>query len=156
LALGTACAAVVAVVFWMEVRSLRASFYHAQSVELALTDPVSALAVAERAIELNPDNPYYNGTAADMAAQLSQFDKAITLYRKAIANDAYRASYHWRLARVLAVAGGKESEAVEQFKIAVHLNPTKKLYQEDLRAAEESIRHRTAPLLESVPAEKVQ
>jgi len=148
MAVGTLCMAVLGFVVWWEGRSLWAGFYHAQNRALQEVDPLAAAEAARQAVRLNPRNPQFFGAAGDLAVRLGRFDEAIRLYENAIECDPYRASFHWRLGRVLTAAGGRESQAVEQFRRAVALNPTKQAYRDDLA---ESIRQAAPPLLQSRP-----
>jgi O-antigen ligase len=151
LAVGTICVAVTGAVLWMEGRSLAACFAHGRSSELRADNPAGALADALRSIELAPRNPHYHASAGDLLVSMGRFEEAIQQYRAAIHCDPYRASFHWRLARVLAAAGGKNDQVVEQLRMAHDLNPTKELYQRDL---EENLRQPTPGLLESLPIKK--
>jgi tetratricopeptide (TPR) repeat protein len=154
LAVGTVCVAVVAAVVWMEGRSLAASFANGRTQQLRVVSPAAAMASARRAIELAPRNPHYRAVAGDLAVELGRFDEAIGFYRTAIECDPYRASYHWRLARVLATAGGRADQVIEQLRQAHGLNPTKQRYREDLEAAQESVRQSAPVLLESAPTKQ--
>lgn len=151
LAMGTMCVAVLAFVVWWEGRSLVAALYHAESRDLQGSNPSAAVAPAQQAIRLNPQNPYYYRAAGDLAVELGRFDEAIRLYAQASDCDPYRAAFHWRWARALMAAGGHESQAVEQLKVAIALNPTKTAYREDLKTFEESIRQAPPRLLQSRP-----
>ena len=128
-----------------------AGFAHGRARELERRNPGAALAETERSIELAPRNAHFYASAGDLAVHLGRFDEAIQHYRSAIGCDPYRASYHWRLARVLATAGNRDDEVVEQLRLANALNPTKQLYREDLERAEESVRQSARALLESSP-----
>ena len=151
LAIGAICVAVVAVVLWMEGRSLAASYAHGRSNQLQASYPAAALANARRAIELAPRNPNYQAAAGNMAVALERFEEAIRYYREAIDCDPYRASYHWRLARALAAAGATKDQVIKQLRRAHDLNPTKELYRQDL---EENLRQPTPDLLGSPPAKQ--
>jgi len=153
-AVGTVCVVVVAAMLWMEGRSLAASFAHGRSRDLSVVFPAAAMANARRSLELAPRNPHYQAAAGDLAVVLNQFGEAIQFYQAAIDCDPYRASYHWRLARVLATAGGKNDQVIEQLRLAHALNPTKQRYRDDLAEAEESVRQSTPTLLESPPPKK--
>ena len=147
------CAVVVAVVAWMQGRDLLAAFIHARTHELQASNPVAALSEAKRSIELAPQNSRYYAVAGDLSAQLRRFDEAIEYYCGAIANDPHRASYHWRLARVELAGHGLTDRALEELRKAASLNPTKRLYRDELASAEESVRQSTHGLLQSVPTE---
>jgi len=138
LAIGTICAAVVAVVVWMEGRSLAASFAQSRSNMLQASYPAAALVYARRSIELAPRNPYYQISAGDLAMDLERFDEAVQYYWEAIDSDPYRARHHWRLAQALAKSGGTKDQVSKQLRLAHELNPTKQLYRLDL---EENLRH---------------
>ncbi|MEI6084822.1 MAG: O-antigen ligase family protein [Verrucomicrobiota bacterium] len=153
MAVGTFCVAVVALVVWWEGRSLLAGFYHAENLAQQGISASAAVEAANQAIRLNPRNPHFHGAAGDLAARLGRFGEAIRFYEDAVDCDPYRASFHWRLARVLIAAGGHESQAIEQLKVAVALNPTKNAYREDLQAFEKSIRQASPALLQSRPDE---
>ena len=147
LARGTAGIALGAVVVWLAGRSLLADFCSARP---AGADPVAA----QRAIDLNPANPRYWAQAGDVAFRQGRAPAAAEFYRAAAGNDPYRAAYHWRLARALLAAGGREVEAVEQLRIAVGLNPTQARYRTELTAVEENIRQAPEGLLKSESFEK--
>jgi O-antigen ligase len=151
LAVGTVCVAVIAAVLWMEGRSLAACFAHGRSNDLRSEYPAAALANTLRAIELAPRNPHYHAAAGDISVNIARFDEAIQHYRDAVNCDPYRASFHWRLARALVAAGGKQDQVIEQLRIAHDLNPTKELYRRDL---EENLRQATPTLLDSPPVKK--
>jgi O-antigen ligase len=156
-ALMAVCGAVVAVVFFIEGRHLAASFQHGQARALRYTDPGRALAAGRRAVALAPRNAYYEAVAGDLAVDLGRFSEAIEWYSLASASDPYRASYHWRLARVLVAQNDRITEkAIGQLQQAAELNPTNQRYQNDLAAAKESVRQSSRSLLESVPARQDQ
>jgi tetratricopeptide (TPR) repeat protein len=153
--LAAACAALVAAVLVIQGRYLAANFLHGKVRELQADNPSAAWEAARRSVALAPRNASYQATAGDLAVNLGQFDDAVDYYSLAIDSDPYRASYHWRLARVLtARSGGATTKAVFQLQRAVALNPTNKRYREDLAAVEESVRQSPPNLLESVPAKK--
>ncbi|MCG3147473.1 MAG: hypothetical protein PCFJNLEI_00913 [Verrucomicrobiae bacterium] len=145
--------AVVAVVIWWEGRSVLAGLAFAESRTLQGENPPAAVAASRRALELSPLNPQYQAAAGDLAARLGRFDEAIQHYEVAIQCDPYRASFHWRLARVLMASGENTGRTLAELKRAVELNPTKQAYREDLEWFKESIRQPAAPLLESRPDE---
>jgi O-antigen ligase len=151
LIVGAFCAAVIAAVFWTQGRSIAASFAHGHCDATRTEYPAAALADARRAIELAPHNSHYHAAAGDLAVLLQRFDEAIQHYEAAVDCDPYRASYHWRLAKVLAAAGGRHDQIIKQHRLAHQLNPTKELYRHDL---EEILRQPTADLLGSVPSKK--
>jgi putative PEP-CTERM system TPR-repeat lipoprotein len=72
-----------------------------------------ALAYAERAARLQPDRPEFMDTQAAILMHDKQFDKALTLQKRAVAlqpdNDAYRLN----LARAYALAGAKPEARAE-------------------------------------------
>lgn len=146
-----ACVAVVGSVWWLEGRTLLATFTHQQSHELQRVNPPAALAAAEQSIRYSPRNAHYHVAAGDLAVEVGKFDDAIRNYRAAIGCDPYRASYHWRLAQALA-AMDHSDEILEQLRLAEKLNPTNPRYREDRAAAEESVRQAQPVLLESAPA----
>jgi tetratricopeptide (TPR) repeat protein len=154
LAVGAVGAAVVAAVMWMEGRSLAASYANGRAQQLRRVSPAAAMTSARRAIELAPRNPYYHAAAGDLAVEMGRFDEAVGFYRAAIECDPYRASYHWRLARALATAGGRTDQVIEELRKAHNLNPTKQRYREELEAAQESVRQPASGLLESAPAKQ--
>ena len=147
LARAAAGLALGAVVVWLAGRSLLADFYNMRT---AGADPVAV----QRAIDLNPANPRYWALAGDLALQQGRATEAAKFYRAAVRNDPYRAAYHWRWARALLAAGGRDEEAVEQLKMAVDLNPTQGRYGADLTTVEENIRQAPGGLLKSNPIEK--
>ena len=152
LAVGTICIAVVVVVVWLEGRSLAASFAHGRSnMMIQANYPAAALTFARRSIELAPRNPQYHAAAGDLAVALERFDEAIQYYWEAVDCDPYRASYHWRLARVLAASGGTKDQVDRQFRLAHELNPTKQLYRTE---HEENLRQPPPDLLGSPPAKQ--
>jgi tetratricopeptide (TPR) repeat protein len=142
------CLAVIGVVLWVEGRSFAACFAHGRSNAIRSEYPAAALVDARRAIELAPHNAQYRASAGDLAVALQRFDAAVQYYQSAVDCDPYRASYHWRLAKVLRVAGGTKEKIIEQLRRAQMLNPTKELYRHDL---EEMLRQPTADLLGSPP-----
>jgi len=161
LALGTAGVALVLVVVWLEGRSLRGDFCVAQAQTVASNNPSQAAKLATQAINCNPNNPRYWSMAGDLALHQGRATEAVEFYRGAAGNDPYRASYHWRLARALLLAGNRKSEAVEQMMIATDLNPTRfqlnpTRFQQgaEWRVLEENIRQSGRGLLESLPFEK--
>ncbi len=142
---------VVAGAVWLTGRSLLAAHWHGEQHRLQQVNPTGALAIAQRVINLAPWNSHYLSQAGELAAQLGRFDEATGFYRRAIARDPYRASHHWRLARVLWMEGNDVAGALQSLRRAVELNPTKKTYVDSLAAAEESVRQGGGRLLESAP-----
>jgi hypothetical protein len=151
-----ACAALVGGVLAVEGRNLAASYQHGISLELQQVDPPAAMVAARAATALSPRNANYQATAGDLAVKLGRFDEAVSCYALAIDADPYRASFHWRLARVLRASRGVTEKVVAQFKRAVALNPTNPRYRQDLEAAEESVRQSSPGLLQSAPARQEQ
>ena len=84
---------------------------------------------------------------------MGSVQEAIQLYRAATECDPYRASYHRGLAQALSIAG-KNDQAIEQFRLARALNPTKQRYANDLSAAQETLRQAGTNLVEFPPAKK--
>jgi tetratricopeptide (TPR) repeat protein len=149
--LGGLTAVTVAGAVWLTGRSLWAAHEYGVQQRLEQTHPVGALAVAQQVIQRAPHNGRYLAQAGELAARLGRWDEAADFYRRAIAADPYRASYHWGLARVLAAEGRDEAGALAALRRAVALNPTKKIYVDSLAAAEESVRQGGGRLLESAP-----
>ena len=142
---------VVAGVWWLSGRSLAAANAHGEQHGLEQTNPVGAYAAALRTVRLAPLNSHYLSQAGDLAAHLGRFDEAVQFYRNAIARDRYRASFHWRLGRVLWAQGKDFLGALAELRLATELNPTKKSYLDSLTAAEESVRQGRGGLLQSAP-----
>ncbi len=146
-------ALVIGGVVWVEGRALAASYAFGRAHELlARQEPVAALVEAERAVALVPRSAHYQVLAGDLAWELGNGSGAVSLYRAAIQNDPFRASYHWRLAQALWRVRGHRDEALYEFQRAVELNPTKAEYHKALGEAEETVRQSGAGLLRSPPA----
>jgi O-antigen ligase len=156
----TACVVICLLLAWAEGRSLLGWYSYGSAMQLmdrtvtAEPDPVGALEKAQRAIQLDPNNPYYYALAGDLAVTQEQFGQAAAYYRSAIRCDSYRASYHWRLARVLMAGGAGNDQVMAELTRATRLNPTQLKYQHDLQGFEESIRQPSPPLLDSSPTEQ--
>ena len=146
------CAAVAGLVIWVESLSMTAGFLHNRAYEFLRTNPWAALQDARQAAHLTPLSAPYQATAGDVAVRLRLFDEATERYRTAIADDPYRASYHWRLARVETAAHGLNDDALLELRRATLLNPTNERYRQELAEAEESVRQSSGGLLESTPA----
>lgn len=145
--LGTLGVLIVAFVISLEGRSLLAGYHHTRNAIGWQPNPADA----EEAIRLSPFNPNFHAAGGDLAVRLGNFDLAVERYLNAISCDPYRASFHWRLARVLMLGEGRSVETLHQLRTAVALNPTKQMYRDELRWFEESIRQGSPPLLESRP-----
>lgn len=152
--LGALCALVAGVVIWAEGREMAAGFANARARELGRRDRESALVEARRAMALAPHDSRYDAAAGDLAGMLRRHEEAIEYYRQAIENDPFRATYHWRQARVEMAAHGVTEEALKELRWAVVLNQTNARYRQDLTEAEESVRQPAPGLLESAPTEK--
>ncbi len=152
--LGALCAVVAGVVLWAEGREMAAGFANARARELGRLNAVGALAEARRAMALAPHDSRYDVAAGDLAAVLQRYEAAIEYYRQAIENDPFRATYHWRLARVEMAAHGVTAEALKELRWAAELNRTNARYRQDLTDAEESVRQSAPGLLQSAPADK--
>jgi predicted Zn-dependent protease len=150
----TVCVAVAGAVSWLAGRSLAAAFAHERMHALQVTNPWAALAAGRQAVAWEPRNSHYHSMNGDLAVGLREWDAAVGSYQSAIANDPYRASFRWRLARVWLAQGGHERQALDQLRQAVKLNPTKELYRNELAVLEESVRQAGRGLLESAPDSK--
>jgi O-antigen ligase len=149
--LGLVCLVLVGIIVWWAGRSWVAQYHQGRSLLLSGAASAEALEEIQQAIRWNPNNPHLRQMAGDLAAEMGLFEEAVGYYQVATELDPYRASYHWRMARALRAAGGREREAVERLRRAVALNPTQSRYRADLVATEESIRQPQPSLLESSP-----
>jgi tetratricopeptide (TPR) repeat protein len=149
---GSLCVAVAGLVIWVEGTSVKAGFLHDRAYEQLRVSPWEALQDAREAAHLMPLNAPYQATAGDIAVGLRLFDEAIARYRAAIADDPYRASYHWRFARVEMKAHGLNDAVLQELRQATRLNPTNERYRKELADAEESVRQSSGGLLHFNPA----
>jgi hypothetical protein len=142
-AVAVACAAVAGSLVWVQSQSLAANIAYQNARTFR------NLGEATHAVRLAPNNSRYQSFAGDVALHTGQVQAAIEFYRASVHHDPYRASYHWRLARALAMAHGLNGETLAQFREAVALNPTNARYREELAHGEESVRQSPGGLLES-------
>jgi O-antigen ligase len=149
---GGLCVVVAALVIWVESLSLAAGFLHNRVYDQLHVNPWAALQDARQATHMAPLSAPFQATAGDVAVRLRLFDEAIDRYRTAIADDPYRASYHWRLGRVETAAHGLNDAVLQELRQATLLNPTNERYRQELADAEESVRQSPGGLLHSTPA----
>ena len=131
-----AAVGLVSVVTWFEGRMLAAHLAYGES--LAATNWPTAITGAERAAALAPRNAVYQMTAGKLLVSAGQFAEGLRYCRRAVEDDPQRASYHYRLAGALAMAGRPAIEVSQELRRAVELNPTKTQYREVLRMLDEN------------------
>lgn len=142
--------------FWAQGAALLASSHFSNARDLLRTDPPAALAAAQEAVRLAPDNAQYLATAADLAFVCGLTDESEKLYQAAIDRDPYRAAFHWRLAtQVLLRLPGRDNQARRELARAVQLNPSQRRYRE-LAERLERIRQAQPSLLESAPVKAMR
>ena len=149
---GVVCAGMLFAVLWVEGRALAASYAFMHAQELRQTNPWASLEEAQRATQLASWNPQYQSGLGELALLVGKPELALTSYREAIADDPYRSSCWWHLAKARNVVYGVDAETVDILRKAVELNPTEMSYSNALVAAEKSVRQAPHTLLESAPA----
>jgi O-antigen ligase len=134
--LAAVCISGMLIGFYITGSGLRAAFEHGEAHARTELDPIGALRHAREAVELAPGNAHYWAFVAELSLEQRRFDDALEAYREASRLDPYRASYYWRIARVLMTVNGVNQEALDYLKKAVALNRTSERYAAELAAAE--------------------
>jgi putative inorganic carbon (HCO3(-)) transporter len=151
---GLVCAGILFSVLWVEGRALAASYAFMRAQELRQTNPWASLEEAQRATRLASWNPQYQSGLGELALLVGKPELALAAYQEAIADDPYRSSRWWHLAKARKVVYGVDGETVDILRKAVELNPTEMSYSNALAAAEKSVRQAPDTLLKSAPAKE--
>jgi O-antigen ligase len=153
--LGVIAVIAVGVVWWSQWRAVMAATRWDQAQQLAATGNLTeAQDAANQAILYMPYNPRFWAGAGDIAMGRREFDEASSRYAVAVKEDPFRAGYHFRRAQAELATGQLSVLGVNELRRAAELNPTKKEYQDALRAVEERVRQAGGGLVESAPTKE--
>ncbi|NEP73002.1 MAG: tetratricopeptide repeat protein [Okeania sp. SIO2G4] len=97
-------------------------YFHAGNQALAQKKIDEAIALYQKAIELNPNFALYQQTLGDALAKIDKWKEAATVYQKAIEIKPTSALSHHNLGKVLEKQGQLE-QAIASYSQAIEINP---------------------------------